>query len=334
MEEKKKKQPKFHKHFIGNHKKHPDDKKRKKKKKSFSESLSFSRIKDIHGSPHKSRYYERLRKLGNKLSSHYNENALSEHEHESIKHYTGEGAEEINDSLYHGRKPYEDPDDLIEHRDDHIHIQNGLSRFPSPRSMSVYSGMRSLEGLPHENGHIHVENPPPTSTSIDPNVGQSFANLKKRNGQPSEHKYWVDHRDVKNNLSDVNPPVPEGTKADPNNPEHRELGVHLGNIDLHKEKRQGGRFVGYGHIAKIHVPRGSRGMYVEHITQNEGEREHILPAGSKFAFKKDPVVDHETKTVMWHGKLVHDGFDWTSHGVAMGLDKQNPKQGDLFDGNK
>lgn len=78
-------------------------------------------------------------------------------------------------------------------------------------------------------------------------------------------------------------------------------------------------------ILKIHVPQGSRGMYVGHYSGSMGEREFILPRNSKLHIHHEPQIidasDHDRERNLgdisikqvWHAKLVHDGTDPTRH---------------------
>lgn len=65
------------------------------------------------------------------------------------------------------------------------------------------------------------------------------------------------------------------------------------------------------HIMKINVPKGHPGAYVEHLTHNEGEKEFILPRGTKLKYR---------------GTQSHEGFgdqqgDYTLHEHAMDIVK-------------
>ena len=63
----------------------------------------------------------------------------------------------------------------------------------------------------------------------------------------------------------------------------------------------------YFHYVTIHVPKGSHGAYVDHVSANRGEREFILHPGAKVHIDREPHIEHKIKTVNWTGRLVHDG---------------------------
>lgn len=69
----------------------------------------------------------------------------------------------------------------------------------------------------------------------------------------------------------------------------------------------------YKHIAKIHVPKGSRGIETGSLSLHPGEKEYILHDGAQVKFKSKPKVDHSRETVIWTGHLVHDGVKPTSY---------------------
>lgn len=69
----------------------------------------------------------------------------------------------------------------------------------------------------------------------------------------------------------------------------------------------------YKHVAKIHVPKGSRGLETGSLSLHPGEKEYILHDGAQVKFKSKPRVDHDKETVVWTGHLVHDGVKPTSY---------------------
>lgn len=63
------------------------------------------------------------------------------------------------------------------------------------------------------------------------------------------------------------------------------------------------------HVLKIHVPKGHPGAYVDHVSHNSGEKEFILPRGSKLKIHPKPVVKRlyagsSEHTYTWHAKVV------------------------------
>lgn len=78
-------------------------------------------------------------------------------------------------------------------------------------------------------------------------------------------------------------------------------------------------------IVKIHVPKGSRGAYIDHISLNQGEREFVLPRGSKLHIHPEPTVtmtkgSFPDKLHVWHAKLVHDGVEPVGDGKHFNSD--------------
>lgn len=74
------------------------------------------------------------------------------------------------------------------------------------------------------------------------------------------------------------------------------------------------------HVMKIHVPKGSHGIYAggyshssagDHESDSfEHEKEFILPRGSKFQTEPNPQIRQlkdGRKMAVWHSRLVHDG---------------------------
>ena len=62
-----------------------------------------------------------------------------------------------------------------------------------------------------------------------------------------------------------------------------------------------------GHVVSIHVPKGSHGAYVDHVSEHQGEREFILHKGAKVHIHPEPEYDKKENKYRWKGVLVHDG---------------------------
>ncbi len=100
---------------------------------------------------------------------------------------------------------------------------------------------------------------------------------------------------------------------------------------IHKNSKFFGRQ--YAHIMHIHIPEGSHAFYTHHepykptpgspdnpfgsdtkTTLHPSEQEVILHKGMKLHIHPTPTVDHETHSVMWHAKMIHDGVKPTKFG--------------------
>jgi hypothetical protein len=222
-------------------------------------------------------------------------------EKHAIEHYTEDGHKSINHNLYHGLKH-----DNEFHQETDDNLSSAIKKRTISRNMTLYSGMRSPEKLPSHNGHKLLQNPAYTSTSTSPEQAAPFGSRKNHDGTKTAHTYHQYSHE----------------QYDPKkHTDYEESDTSDQNMRLikHKEDDSKGSFTGYSHVAKIHVPQGSHGMYPGRHSLNSGEDEVILHKNAKIAFKEKPVVDHETRTVQWHGYLVHDGVKQTRHGIRMNL---------------
>ena len=325
------KQIEYIKHFIG---KNPDefaDGVTKTKRRSVTESNrpSFTR-QGQH------RTYEAVNKLHDELLEHQEKTEHTDDEHTAIRRYTTSSAETFNRPHFRNARDkttsetapnFSHPNEYDEH------LSSAIRRSTTHRSMHVYSGMRSIEDHPDsEDGHKHVHLPAYTSTSLSHEIAGDFGSQKKSDGKPSRHTYFATHMLFKALNKKAPGKVKEGEKYDPKNPDHKEVhdsktetlagdtsGTKPGKMDRQQAhyRTHGGSFEGYRHISRIHVPRGSHGLYTGNQDDRKNKRgtnltthdEHelILHHGAKVRFKSEPTVDHESKTVMWHGQLVHDG---------------------------
>lgn len=221
--------------------------------------------------------------LGDRFNKIYN----SQHpvEQSALARYTDTGYAHLNLHLMGKHRP---SDELKTHDDD---LSKALHSHTTDRNMHVFSGMRSPEGLETHNGHIHLKNTAYTSTSIDPSVGHIFGRQYRHDGSRSVHRYVMNRDTQERAREDA---VPE----------------HWENTS---------RPIDYIHVAKIHVPAGSHGAYVAPISNSPEENEFLIHKNAHIVFKPEPTVDHKSSSVIWHGKLVHDGIKPTRHAAAYGI---------------
>jgi len=73
--------------------------------------------------------------------------------------------------------------------------------------------------------------------------------------------------------------------------------------DFSKEDEEENR-----HYVTIHVPKGSHGAYVSHVSEHPDEYEFILHPGAKIHIAKQPRIITSSRIVNWVGHLVHDGI--------------------------
>lgn len=203
---------------------------------------------------------------------------LSDDEISSLNHYTTSDYEYIN-GHFHG-------DELIPHRsetEDHNlrcinEMSSALKKSKLSRNIHVYAGMRSPENLEKsEDGRIHVHNRAFTSTSINPRIGRAFSKITTVATDKEKRQKTRFGSLSKNEHGDVIQESP------------------------------------YSHVAKIHVPAGSHGLYINHISSQDNEHEYLLHHGSRVSFYPVPTIDHKDRTVVWHGRLEHDGIAPTRH---------------------
>ncbi len=58
------------------------------------------------------------------------------------------------------------------------------------------------------------------------------------------------------------------------------------------------------HMLKIHIPKGTPGAYVNHISEHRGEREFILPRNTNMHIHHEPEIDHENGLAIWHAHVL------------------------------
>lgn len=58
------------------------------------------------------------------------------------------------------------------------------------------------------------------------------------------------------------------------------------------------------HMLKIHVPKGHPGAYVDHHSSHFGEREFILPHGTKMHIHHEPEYDMSNHAMIWHARVL------------------------------
>ena len=295
-----KKKPKTHKMFIGFYHRlgpHTLDEK----------ELTINRLMQIHGQ-------HTMRHKDNSHTQHFNDNVrpqLTPDHHETIKYYSESGYNSINYTLYSGEKnPFPNIKTNINH------LSDAISKSRVHRNFHVFSGMRSPEDYePHSDNHIHIKNPDFTSASLNPLRASSFAKKSK----------WSKKENMSNDIGFTNYSYNEKQKKyNKNQKKYDYSNTENGNHN------NSGYFVHYSHVAKIHVPKGAHGLYVEPITINAGEKEYIFHPGATFKFKKTPTIDHENKRVIWHGKLTHDGIEPTRHAkTSESNNTKNKKNGNI-----
>lgn len=214
------------------------------------------------------------------LSKAHDHSLLSDREHDALENYT-------NDSEDHNNSSYES-----EHHEDHEHLDSAIRKYKAPRNMHVFSGLSEPSNV-GSGTHFHAHLPAYTSTSLSPRTADLFSK-KKDDG---EHRYRF-----RKGVSE---------KFNPGNEEHQ---------------KNESDFVPYSHMAKIHIPEGSHGMTTHGLNGENGENdendendetgsehEYLLHRNSQVRFKSTPTLDHATRRVIWHGKLMHDGVKPTRH---------------------
>lgn len=278
----------IHKAFIGKHNI------KKSKKKGLHEKVKdkvMHRLYDLT-SP--------ASELGKRKHNHLrdemrNNASLTSEDHEHIKNYTGDMHHPINRALFRqssdligSRQNQSTPRD-VQKADEGL--SNAIKKHKTSKNFHVFSGMRSPENLERSrDGRIHLTNPAYTSTSISSDQGHNFGSTDTHEDGMSKHIYKK----------------PEGSET----PVQVTPQEH---IQERKGNRPGQNSERYKHVAKIHIPAGSHGVYAADHSEYNNEKEHILHKNARISFHPEPTVDHETKTVLWHGRLEHDGVQATRH---------------------
>lgn len=307
-----------HKGFFGNQT-HPEDDSDEKpapKEKDIKEGYfnlnqrGKERLKKVLNPDEKVKYPEQQTKsnnLRNTLLKHTENNDQLDAGHKmAIAHYTDEGYLDINRHLYRSGKI---PNNEVTRKSGlgkyDRDLSDAISTSKSPRNFHAFAGIRSPEALPRSHdGRIHMKSPAYSSTSLNPSIAKDFGSRVKHDGTSSEHIYDEDRKPATQEKDEQGHTVnASGTKA-------------------------------YKHIARIHIPKDSHGLYVHPHSSISvagdkdtvlGEHEYLLHKGSRVSFHPKPKVDHDTKTIIWHGRLEHDGLAPTRHS------KSETPQKDLFD---
>lgn len=291
----------IHKHFIG--KKAPA--KDKPVRKKIEEKLSYDRMAELGKAGFEAKHKH--------LTDHYNNNPhLHPHHHEAVADYTSAMGYVLNEAHYQGKNPHEHMTQTLGSNETHDlnktdrHLSDAISKSKMTRSFHVFSGMQSPERLkPSHDGRIHIQNPAYTSTSIRPGVARQFAKQVVRgtrggtrtgsqSSEYSKHMYDVKRKRVTK-------------KAYERIKSMNSVAERAGNLRPMAEPRR------YKHVAKIHVPSGSHGIYTAPISRHDHESEYLLHKGAHVSFHPEPTVDHHTQTVIWHGRVEHDGIAPTRH---------------------
>jgi hypothetical protein len=176
---------------------------------------------------------------------------------------------------------------------EHVHtMDDAMQQVKTPHDMHVYSGVSFHPIMMHHQRtgkHFGLHLPAFTSTSLRPSIAASFAKSGKAG------------------VFDTRTISPKSAKDDWNTTDH---------------------YTTVGHVLKIHIPKGSAGVYVGHTddwrsSMRFKESEFILPRHSKLIIGGKsaqlhkmtyPDSDRVEKSLhIWHAKLVHDGFNDTRH---------------------
>jgi hypothetical protein len=208
-------------------------------------------------------------------------------------------AEWKNHDFYHGYE--ERAAEVHEHM---LNLDKAVSHTTTPHDMHVYSGLgfhpamlRSEGGLKRFGLHL----PAFTSTTIRPAVGLAFA--KSARGEKVTHRGRVD-------VLTKHMPY----KGDPNADTFNLKAFHPHDFQAH--------------LLKIHIPKGSHGLYLGHRngdTFSQEETEFLLPRHARVVIGGKSAQLHRVKgssgpwghpdkmVHIWHAKLVHDGVEPTRH---------------------
>jgi hypothetical protein len=179
-------------------------------------------------------------------------------------------------------------------------MSNALQRHQTPKDLHVYTGMmRNPERYKKVKGVKPAHLPAYTSTSTKQDVAMSFA---KRHEGESVHVYKYNPASLHTHRN--------GSDIVPNAREHHRT---IGNPNSTSEERMQAAhaLVGstaYKHIMHIHVPEGSHGAYVSHMSDHPHETEFILHKNARLHIHPSPTIDHRNQAVIWHAKMVHDGI--------------------------
>lgn len=219
-----------------------------------------------------------------------NSHKYSDEHQTAIKHYTGDdGYHTINKHLYSGGKHEDMP---AHHRQISDRLKSAIKSNKTPNDLVVHTGISRSPERANNPDHEHhkIELPAFTSTSLNLSTARQFSKGDSR----SEHVY------DRGNMPTPIKMKPEDYRG------HGHAGMGKPGAEpanpLHKR---------YGHILSIHVPKGSHGAYVGHLSEYSGENEMILHPGAKLHVEKTPEVNHAYKTVHWKAHLVHDGVKKT-----------------------
>lgn len=222
------------------------------------------------------------------------------------------------------------------------HLSKLIKQNKTTKDMHVYSGMSFT---PEYNKKKDFHLPAYTSTSLSRYTGRGFSHSVNHsqhvyNPKTEEKVDWAEHKrydTAKTNITKkinhhygkimslqrLEHPMTNPKPTSDEIKQNKELMAHHQAKQKHYENKITElnkktpdtikKSYAYQHTMKIHVPSGSHAFYAEGQTENQGEHEVILHKGSKLHIHKTPTLDHLTKSVTWHAKLVHDGVRPTRH---------------------
>jgi len=295
---------KYHKFFSSSKAKHPDDEKEENKK--YHKFFSSSKAKhpdDINEEEEKEFEHHPDALVHSKI--------LSKHKdlHNAIQNYTGPFHVQLNRNLFIGK---EHERKLIQKTDDNV--SKSLRKTKALRDHVVYSGMRSPENLEINSltGMIHMQHPAYLSASHNFEKAIGFGKDMTQDGKDSEHIYFHPSnlpRDESKNPVKYSKEK-HGPLGMPSRPDwtSRSAVSYKGNVD-----GKSGNWYGYKHVLATHVPEGSHGCHLSHISEFPEEDEYLIHKNAQIHVHPEPTIDHEKGIVIWHGKLVHDGIKETSY---------------------
>lgn len=253
-------------------------------------------------------------------------NKLSPEHRRAISDYTDDGFEHINKSLYNGNEHQ-----LENERKDTLHnLKHAISQATVDHDMHVFSGLNYSpeHHFKQPDGHgklfthqlIHMHIPAFTSTSLRFDVSGGFVSHQDHKSNfytPTPIKY-IDFDKPEHEIKPYDLiKTPEDLKAvqrfhelrtnyTKTPEEHQEyIDMMIKHPGIENTRK-------LFHILKIHVPKGSHGLYVEPHTVNTGEHEMILHPGAQLLVAHPP--DMQNNKLIWHAKLIHDGIKPTTGG--------------------
>ena len=251
-----------------------------------------------------------------------------------IRRYTDNGYKSLNKHLYEDPATQEHPAYNRLREFDH-QLSSALKVRTTPHDLHVYTGTKhNLDPKAKETVKLHL--PAYTSTSIEHSTAYNFALSKvnephQTSSEVPHHIQQMYHAGKEAHLKCYE--IAKNTRNPHNDPAYtaakKELDHHQSNLDkaMKEHYDRHGEKISLNskhnpiskHTIKIHVPKGSHGAYIEHMTANEFEHEFVLHKGAKVHLKPHPKtyieahVGNSTTLYhhVWEGHLVHDGVKET-----------------------